>query len=312
MKRIFSLIAAAAFAILPLAATTPADSDPADVKMETKTFAYSGFSELQVSWTYQVALTQADHYSVRVEAPDFVIPYLDVIVSGERLVLGIKEMPRDILKKVEMVLKHNEIRAWVAMPALSAVQMSGAANLNASGHFAARRMDFKLDLSGASALHGLSIEAADADIRCSGAAKFDVRGDFADLKIGLSGAAGGTLDAGKKVDEAELKLSGAVKFNLAGDFNELDLSTSGAVNFKMDGNVRNLDISGSGATKADLSGVPAERAEITLSGSARADIHVLNTLEVKLSGASTCRYKAGPDFRITEQTVSRGSSLKPL
>ena len=92
MKRIFTLLAAATLGILPLAATVPAVPDPADVKMETKSYPLSGFSELQVGWTYQVALTQADRYSVRVEAPDFVVPYLDVKVTGDRLVLDITEM----------------------------------------------------------------------------------------------------------------------------------------------------------------------------------------------------------------------------
>ena len=312
MKTIYALIVAAAVAILPLAATTAAGSAPADVKMETKTYNYSGFSELQVGWTYQVALVQADHYSVRVEAPDFVLPYLDVRLAGNRLVLDITEMPRDIRKKVDMALKHNQIRAWVAMPELSVLQMSGAAKLNASGQFAAKRFDFKLDLSGAATMHGLAINAADADIRCNGAAKFDIRGDFSDLELNLSGAASGSLEAGRKVGEADVNLSGGVKLELTGDFDEMDLDAAGAVNLKMGGAVRKLDLTASGASKVDLLGAPADRAEVSLAGAANVNIYVQQTLQAKLSGASTCRYKAGPGFRITEQTVSRGSSLKPL
>ena len=313
MKKFLTLLAASLLAALPvIAASYQADPDPADVKMETKTYAYSGFSELQVSWTYQVALTQADHYSVRVEAPDFLLPYLDVKVTGNRLVLGIKEMPRDIRKKVEMVLKHDEIRAWVAMPELAALQMSGASRLNATGQFAARRFDFKMELSGASVLRGLSVAAGDADLRASGAAKFEVLGDFSDLKLTLSGATTGTLETGKNVDEADVELSGATKLNLSGTFNQLDLDASGAVNLKMSGRLRELDLTASGAAKADLLNIPANEVSVSLSGTAKAELYVQQTLAAKLSGASTCSYKAGPDFRITDQTVSRGASLKRL
>ncbi len=313
MKKFFALLISAAAAILPLAAATPAETDPADVKMETKTYALSGFSGLQVGWTYQVALTQADHYTVRVEAPDFVVPYLDVKVAGDRLILDVKEMPRDIRKKVEMVLRHDEIRAWVAMPDLSSLKMSGASRLKATGEFSAKRFDFKMELSGASNLEGLSISAGEAEIQCNGAAKFQLQGDFADLKMELSGATSGSLDCGDKpIDETEIQLAGAVKQTLKGSFRELSLKASGAVSFKLEGSVRDLGASGSGAAKLDLLGAPTDKADISLSGAAKAEINVLQDLEVGLSGAATCLYKAGPNLRITEQTVSRGASLKRL
>jgi len=312
MKRIYTLLAAVLLAVLPAAATVPAVPDPADVKMETKSYPLSGFSELQVGWTYQVALTQADHYSVRVEAPDFIVPYLDVKVTGDRLLLDITEMPKDIRKKVEMALKRNEIRAWVAMPALSGLRMSGAARLNATGRFSAKRSDFKMDLSGATVAEGLNVAAAHADIRCSGAAKFRVHGDFSDLEAKLSGAAGGSLEAGKKVDEAKMEVSGAVKCTLTGDFKKLDMEIAGAANCKLEGSVRDLNLEAAGAAKADLLSAPADHAEVDLAGAAKVELQVRNTLKAELAGASTCRYKAGPDLRIIEQTVSRGASLKRL
>ena len=312
MKRFFILLATALLAV-PAFSATPAGTDPADVKMETKTFNLSGFHGLQVSWTYQVALTQADHYSVRVEAPDFVIPYLDVKVAGDNLVLGIKEMPKDIRRKVEMVLKHDEVRAWVAMPSLAGLAMSGASKLNATGAFSAPQFNFRLELSGATSVQGLSVKAPEADFRASGAAKFDVRGSFADLKMNLSGAITANLDTGSEaVDEADLKLSGAVKLKLQGRVEKLDLSASGAANFAMDGSVGDLNASASGGVRLDLLGAPAQAADLSLSGAARAEIDVRETLNISLSGGSTCRYKAGPELRIERQTISRGASLSRL
>ena len=312
MKRFFTLLATALLAV-PAFSATPALTDPADVKMETKTFNLSGFHGLQVSWTYQVALTQADHYSVRVEAPDFVIPYLDVKVAGDNLVLGIKEMPKDIRRKVEMVLKHDEVRAWVAMPSLAGLTMSGASKLNATGAFSAPKFNFRLELSGATSVQGLSVKAPEADLRASGAARFDVNGSFTDLHMTLSGAVTANLDTGSEaVDEADLKLSGAVKLKFQGRVDKLDLSASGAANFSLDGSVGTLSAKASGGVKLDLLGAPARAADLSLSGAARAEIDVRESLSVTLSGSSTCRYKAGPELHIERQTINRGASLSKL
>ncbi|MCR4859792.1 MAG: DUF2807 domain-containing protein [Bacteroidales bacterium] len=309
MKKTIVLLAAALLAALPLSAAR-VESDPADVRMETKTYQLGAFSELQVGWTYQVALTQAPRHSVRVEAPDFAIPYLDVRVSGNRLVLGVREMPRNIRQKVEMALKHNEIRAWVAMPELSSLQMSGAAKLDATGDFTPRRDDFRMELSGATVLRGLNAEARTADIRCSGAAKFSLQGNFVNADIHLSGAASGSMELRGK--EASLQMSGAIKFELDSRLRLLDVNASGATSFRMDGSVSELKAVGSGASKLNLANTPAENVNIRLSGAASATIDVQHRLSVELSGASTCRYKAGPDFSIVNQDVSRGSSLSRL
>lgn len=312
MKKFLTLLATALLAV-PAFSATPAETDPADVKMETKTFNLSGFQGLQVSWTYQVALTQADHYSVRVEAPDFVIPYLDVKVAGDNLVLGIKELPKDIRKKVEMVLKHNEVRAWVAMPSLSSLNMSGASKLNATGAFSAPRFNFRLELSGATSVEGLSVKAPEADFHASGAAKFDVNGTFSDLHMALSGAISAKLNTGgEPVDEADITMSGAVKFKLQSHISKLDLGASGAVSFSLDGSVDTLKANASGGVKFDLLGAPAKAADLILSGAARAEIDVRETLSISLTGGSTCRYKAGPNLRIERQTVSRAASLSQL
>ena len=312
MKKFLILLATALLAV-PAFSATPAETDPADVKMETKSFNLSGFHGLQVSWTYQVALTRADHYSVRVEAPDFVIPYLDVKVAGDNLVLGIKEMPRDIRKKVEMVLKHDEIRAWVAMPSLAGVQMSGAAKLNATGAFSAPQFNFRLELSGATSVQGLSVKAPEADFHASGAAKFDVNGTFTDLHMSLSGAITANLNTGSEpVDKADIKLSGAVKLKLQSHIGKLDLGASGAANFNLDGSVETLDANASGGVRFDLLGAPAKAADLSLSGAARAEIDVRETLGITLTGGSTCRYKAGPNLRIERQTINRGASLSQL
>ena len=131
MKKIITFLTAAVLAALPLSAvqTSP---EPA-AKQETKEFKLSGFHGLDVSWIYQVELTRSARYSVRVEAPDFAMPYLKVKVSDGVLELETEDLPIDIRRRLEN--NRHQVRVFVSMPELTSLEMSGATKLQASGEF---------------------------------------------------------------------------------------------------------------------------------------------------------------------------------
>lgn len=305
MKKIITFLTAAVLAALPLSAvqTSP---EPA-AKQETKEFKLSGFHGLDVSWIYQVELTRSARYSVRVEAPDFAMPYLKVKVSDGVLELETEDLPKDIRRRLEN--NRHQVRAFVSMPELTSLEMSGATKLQASGEFSSRK-DFELELSGAAQLQGLSIQAREAEIQASGAAKLDLKGRFDAVEVSLSGAAGAIADIDAK--DFELEVGGAAKLSLKGKVGRMESTLSGAANVVHEGSVNQVLLTGSGAVKIDTSSAPADIADIRLSGAAKAIIAVQQTLSVHLSGASSCHYRPGKDLRITEQSVARGSSLVSL
>lgn len=303
MNKLITLFAAAAIAALPLGA---AASEPeAAAKTETKEYRLSGFTGLDISWAYQVELTRASKHSVRVEAPDFMIPYLKVKVSDGKLKLGTEDMPLDIRRRMES--SRNQVKAYITMPAeLTGIEMSGASKLTASGEFSTRR-EFDLELSGATQVSNLSVKAAKAEIECNGAAKLELSGQFDKLDIELSGAAGVILKADAK--ELEMELAGAAKLALTGKTGRMKAELGGAANLLQEGSIDQFILSGAGAAKIDVSSAPADHAEIRLSGASKAIIAVQKELSVHLAGASTCNYKPGKALRITNQSVSRGSHL---
>lgn len=304
MKQFFTFVAALFMALLPAAAAR--DNDPDFVLNETRSYQVEPFDALEVSWVYLVELAQSPTQSVEVEAPDFVMPYLQVKVRNSCLILDVSGMPKDIRRKVER--EEYTIRAIVTMPTLTKVEMSGASRLFAVGDFQANA--FRMEMSGATSLKGLQMSADRANLQCSGASKFQIKGDLVDVKANLSGASKGDLESNGI--ELNLDLSGSSKLELAGFYDKAGMEASAATTIRMKGHLGALELTGSGAAKIDLMDCPIQDASLELSGAASTKIAVNGTLGVELSGGSSCQYKAGPELQIVSLEVSRGASLKRL
>lgn len=305
MKRFLTLLAAVLVAALP--ALRAADYEPTAASRDSREYQLRGFDGLNIGWTYKVELNCASRYGVTVEAPDFIFPYLKVEVRNGILVLDTKELPRDIRRKIEALSRSGEIRAIVSMPELTTLSMSGASQLTTQDEFRHRNDHFSMRLSGATNVRGLSVKAVEAVIECSGAAKFNVTGEFDRVDLELSGAVNGTLAASPKM--AQLELSGAVKLFWKGNLGKTEIQAAGAVSAEIEGAVNELKLDGSGAAKVNTAKAPSRNADIRLSGAAKCEIDVRESLNVSLSGATTCRYHASDRLRISTQSISRGSSL---
>ena len=305
MKRFLTLLAAVLVAALP--ALRAADYEPTAASRDSREYQLRGCDGLNIGWTYKVELNCASRYGVTVEAPDFIFPYLKVEVRNGILVLDTKELPRDIRRKIEALSRSGEIRAIVSMPELTTLSMSGASQLTTQDEFRHRNDHFSMRLSGATNVRGLSVKAVEAVIECSGAAKFNITGEFDRVDLELSGAANGTLAASPKM--AQLELSGAVKLFWKGNLGKTEIQAAGAVSAEIEGAVNELKLDGSGAAKVNTAKAPSRNADIRLSGAAKCEIDVRESLNVSLSGATTCRYHASDRLRISTQSISRGSSL---
>ena len=304
MKQFFTFVAALFVALLPAAAAR--ENNPDLVLNETRSYQLASFDALEVSWIYHVELAQSPTQSVEVEAPDFVMPYLQVKVRNSCLILDVSGMPKDVRRKMER--GEYSVRAVVTMPTLTQVEMSGASRLFAVGEFQANA--FRMELSGASSLKGLQMSADRANLQCSGASKFQIKGDLVDVKANLSGASKGDLECNGI--ELNLDLSGSSKLEMAGFYDKARMEASAATTLRMKGTLGALQLTGSGAARIDLLDCPTQDARLELSGASSTKIEVTGTLGVELSGGSSCQYKAGPHLQFVEMEVSRGASLRKL
>lgn len=301
MKRFITLIVAA-FAALSLSAHEADASAPAQI--ETKDYNFSHFTELEVGFTYHVELTRSDRYAVSVEAPDFMAPYLRVELRGSRLVLSCYDLPRDVRRRLDS--GRFRLRAFVSMPELDVLKMSGASKLESTGEFAPRRT-FVVALSGACSVSGLAARCRDASFECSGASRMGFTGSFDKVDIEISGS--GNCDFEFSAKEADVELSGASKLFAKGNVTRLDVGASGASTFTMSGKVGALDCDASGASKISMEYAAANVGKVRLSGASNAIVDVRDEISIFLSGASSLRYCTHERLRIVEQNVSRASSI---
>ena len=80
----------------------------------------------------------------------------------------------------------------------------------------------------------------------------------------------------------------------------------------MSGSVDDLVLSGSGAAKIDMFDCPVLWASVGLSGAAKATMTVLETLKVRVAGASNLSYRAGDKFQLLDTDIARGATLRRL
>lgn len=275
-------------------------------------YRLSGFTGIRATSLYNIELSPSSTFSVSIEAPDFMEPYLIVEVSRNQLVLRTKELPRSISRKLSDE-RPGSIRAIVKMPVLESVSLSGVASLNADGTFPALRdKAFQLDMSGASHAKGLSLSAPSAVISLSGATEAGITGRFTKVSLDISGAGKVKMDV--ETSDLEAELTGSARVDLNGSFKEVSIEASGAsrVEMKSDVTLSELEIEGSGASSIDTRSARAQEVSVELSGAANCKVYAIRSFAVEASGASTCSYEAEPDTRVDIIQIARGASLRKL
>lgn len=267
MKRMIALMAVlTAFAFLPCEtfATEPASG----YTSVSRHYNFKNFDRIAASHSWQVDVVFADTYSVDVEVPDFIEPYLKVKNVSGKLVLSLEKLPVNV--KNQLNKSKGRLQASVKMPSLQAVDLSGASRLSANGVLDLGQKSLDIDISGASQLDELQVKGVDR------------------LSIDLSGATGCNLNV--EAEEMHIDVSGSSRLEWKGTALRAFIDCSGASGIQMDGNVGRMNIECSGASKVVSKG-EVEIAAIELSGASKGEIAVSDKLQYELSGASTLRVK---------------------
>lgn len=300
MKKIILLFAALA------ATVTCAFAGTESAASLSKThYNYRDFSMLSISSAFHVELTFTDTYSVDVEVPDFLEPYLKVTCLAGKLRIGLANVPKDIQRKLNN--QHDQLHAWVSMPNLQALSMSGATRLSTTGVPAlARNQSLSIEMSGASVLENLEAGSNDRmTIDLSGASKATLKADFPVLDIELSGAS--KLKLTGDAEKMAVDCSGASNCQFTGDYQSLRSEISGSSRMDVSGDVRTMVVDCSGSSKVEIDGI-VEKAEVELSGVSKATLSVKERLDYELSGVSTLRFRdLGASVR---GEISRGSKIE--
>jgi hypothetical protein len=163
---------------------------------------------------------------------------------------------------------RKTLKAKIAMPAISALSLSGASRGTISGFKSTQ--NFRLNVSGASSLEINDIEVGNAEFDISGASKVT-----------------GSL----KASDANFAVSGASRVDLKGSANNFDLTASGAsVLDLLEFTVNTANAKLDGASEATIA--VEEKLDVALSGASRLYFHGNPTIgNISVTGASTIKNK---------------------
>lgn len=159
-------------------------------------YALSDFQGIDASNSYTIRLEKGAQFSVRVIADGHVAERVKISASKGVLYLSLEDEKN--LRQIK------ELTAYIVMPELSSVKLSGACDLISNDDFVTDQ--FKATLSGASDMK-LNVRANKADIGLSGASDIIMNLEVEDLIFKSSGASDAKL-SGKALN-ASLTCSGS-------------------------------------------------------------------------------------------------------
>jgi len=227
----------------PSAPPSPFDDipEPEMLDMENnrkaKEFTFGGFSGIHIGGAFEVEIVQSNSYSVSIMAEEAL--FRNVNVSKEGDILRVHRS-----KHVSWRAQLTQPKARITLPVLKELELSGATKAAINGFDSSEV--FKLELSGASSVHG-EIKTGDTVFELSGASRARLTGSAHDAIIKVSGASRMDL-RGFVVRNAAVRLSGASHVVAQID-GRLDARLSGGSHFGWIGNPVMGDIRTSGASR---------------------------------------------------------------
>ncbi len=250
MKKIIGLLMVLTLAVTA-AGCFPFGSIVGRGDVETRSFDFTGFTKVEVSFTFDVEVVQSSAFSVNVTTNDNIFDYLALEKDGDTLKIKLKDGSYTVAS----------LKAQVAMPDLSGITVTGASKAAVSGF--SSNHELRLNASGASNIELSSMKSGDASIAVEGASRVKGSLEAADSLFSVEGAS--NIELTGKSGSLRLIATGASHATLK-DF----ISTSVSVQFSgaSSGNVNtsgSLTGSLSGASSLRYFGNPAP-IEVSTSG----------------------------------------------
>jgi hypothetical protein len=204
-------------------ATAGNDKIKGEGPLKTETRAITSFDEINASYAVKLVLTQSDKYSLKIEADESWMKYVEVSQSGNVLSVGMQEG--------HDYDGNKNITIYISYVKLNTIVLTGATLVETTNQLTADKL--KITSNGASKV-SMNIHVKELDANSSGASHLIFRGTCDKATFVFSGAS--NLSASElQVTDASLECTGASKatVNVSGT---LDAHASGASNIRYSGN----------------------------------------------------------------------------
>jgi hypothetical protein len=289
MKKLISLVAVMSLALTVFAQPV------------TKNFAVANYTGISAGSVFDIELTKGNVESLKIEAENDVMPYIQAKVNSGILYLKLdNSMPSKLSRNMD------PIKVKISIKELDKLFLSGAAKLKSSGTFSPA--SFKADISGAVLAEGLYVNTGLSEITVSGASKFDLTGKATTANYELSGAS--VANIAQDIQDLNISASGAVKMEFSGKTAKAEISISGAANARFIGSSVTAIVEVSGASQLEAEKFPVADMSLEVSGVGNVKVNVSKSISAEVSGGSTVRYMGNPVIKNLE--TNTGSSFKKM
>ena len=186
--------AAGATAVLLAAPIASAHDEDHDKGPQVeKSYDFTGFDRIHIEGVYVVDIRVGPKFSIETSGSEKRMKRTDVYVSGDKLVLGIKESARGKNWRG----KNKGIKAVVTLPALNEISLKGVGSVEARG-IKADKFTASLEGVGSMELSG-TCDRLDADVEGVGSLEADDL-ECKDVNVSVEGMGSAEVYASASVD----------------------------------------------------------------------------------------------------------------
>ena len=249
MKKLFATILT--FAALSAATTVMAGN------VVTETYSIkSNYTAISITNVIEVVLLDAPKNSIRVEADERLMPYLQIVVKNGVLVLNFDDQRGEVERLRKRNLNLADTRVYVSARGVDTFTASGMS-------------EFEADIP---------IAASTITISASGMSSIDFeRVECKTISLSISGKT--EVDAQVQADQCDLSVSGMSEVDLEGRTDRLSLRLSGMSEVSLDElHARTAKVSVSGMSSAEvyasesITGGVSGMSDLTTFGSANVNV----------------------------------------
>ncbi len=283
---------------------------------EEKSIPVGEFSSISVSDDFEVSLVKGKH-GVKITSEKELIPYIQVYVRSKSLFITYdeKSVPKDIRKLFRGRGSSDPVfRAVVSMPEIGGISLSNNATLSSIEDFSGGTFDLNLaDKAQVKTLTvrvnsanlnlkknaqvSMNVEVANRlEINTEGNASIKLSGKAQEFSVNAAGSSELTVSADCK--SSTITTSGSADMSLSQKTEKMVLTVGGFSKLNLSGEADSIQIRGERSASVDANAFSVKKAEANLSGSAKVNISISESLDATLVGGSSLYYTGTPSIRI--------------
>lgn len=200
---------------------------------------FSSFKNIQVDGAMDVYLSQGDFKPVKIEAEETILPYIEIIQEGDKIIVSTKSGYN--------LVYSEDIKIYITAPVYNKIDVSGAGSITSETKISGNE-NIDLLVSGSGDIK-MDIEASQIKVDVSGSGSIDLKGTVKDANMKLSGT-GDIYCYDLLAENAKVKVSGVGNAQVYAS-NKLEAKVSGVGNVRYKGNPASVikKVSGLGKVK---------------------------------------------------------------